>query len=100
MIPNEPNDLTLGVAAGIIGPSFPEGRWPMSDISGTNRRLRTPAAAAYIGLAASTLEKMRCRGDGPEFERAGARIVVYSLTSLEAFLAQRRARSTSEPTAA
>jgi hypothetical protein len=69
----------------------------MSDASGNHCRLRTPAAAAYIGLAASTLEKMRVRGDGPEFERAGTRIVVYSVEALERFLAKRRARSTSEP---
>jgi hypothetical protein len=68
----------------------------MSEVSGSNRRLRTPAAAAYIGLAASTLEKMRCRGDGPVFERAGTRIIVYSVEALEGFLAARRARSTSE----
>jgi len=72
----------------------------MSEISGTNRRMRTPAAAAYIGLAPSTLEKMRVTGTGPEFERAGSRIVVYSIESLESFLAERRARSTSEPNAA
>jgi hypothetical protein len=44
----------------------------------------------------STLEKWRCSGCGPEFERAGSRIVVYSISSLEAFLAARRATSTSE----
>ena len=65
-----------------------------------NRRLRTPAAAQYLAIAESTLEKWRVAGIGPEFERAGTRIVVYSVASLESFLAARRARSTSEPTAA
>jgi predicted DNA-binding transcriptional regulator AlpA len=59
-------------------------------------RLRTPEAAKYLGVGESTLEKWRCSGCGPEFERAGSRIVVYSISSLEAFLAARRASSTSE----
>ena len=33
--------------------------------------LRTPAAADYTGLAKSTLEKMRVRGDGCPFIRIG-----------------------------
>jgi hypothetical protein len=72
----------------------------MPEITGNNRRLRTPAAAAYIGLSPSTLEKMRVTGTGLVFERAGARVVVYSVEAFESFLAARRARSTSEPTAA
>jgi hypothetical protein len=60
------------------------------------RRYRTPEAAKYIGIAPSTLEKMRGTGDGPEFERVGKRAVVYSEEALEAYLAKRRARSTSE----
>jgi hypothetical protein len=59
-------------------------------------RLRTPAAAEYLGIAASTLEKMRCAGTGPVFEKVGEKAVVYSIEALEAYLAQRRIRSTSE----
>ena len=58
-------------------------------------RLRTPAAAHYLGIADSTLEKMRVSGTGPEFEIVG-KAVVYSIHALEEYLAQRRARSTSE----
>ena len=58
-------------------------------------RLRTPAAAHYLGIADSTLEKMRVSGTGPEFEVVG-KAVVYSIPALEEYLAQRRARSTSE----
>jgi hypothetical protein len=58
-------------------------------------RLRTPPAAEYLGIAASTLEKMRVSGTGPEFELVG-KAVVYSIPALEEYLAQRRARSTSE----
>jgi hypothetical protein len=31
------------------------------------RRVRTPDAARYVGLAKRTLEKMRLTGDGPRF---------------------------------
>jgi predicted DNA-binding transcriptional regulator AlpA len=58
-------------------------------------RLRTPAAAEYLGIADSTLEKMRVSGTGPEFENVG-KSVVYSVSALEEYLGQRRARSTSE----
>src|SRR3954454_23937810 len=60
------------------------------------RRLRTPEAAAYLGIGESTLEKWRCSGMGPVFERAGTRIVVYRVSDLDAFLAARRVTSTSE----
>jgi hypothetical protein len=59
-------------------------------------RLRTPEAAKYIGIADSTLEKMRVTGTGPEFEKPAAKVVVYSIPALEEYMAQRRARSTSE----
>jgi hypothetical protein len=63
----------------------------------TGRRLRTPEAAEYLGIAKSTLDKMRGKGTGPEFERPTARIVVYSIPALDAYLAATRATSTSAP---
>ena len=60
------------------------------------RYLRAPAAAEYLGLSTSTLAKMRLRGDGPAYSKAGPRIVVYDLADLEEFLATRRRFSTSE----
>ena len=36
-----------------------------------HRRLRTPAAADYLGYAGSTLEKKRLTGDGPPFINLG-----------------------------
>jgi hypothetical protein len=59
-------------------------------------RRRTPAAAEYLGIAESTLEKMRVAGTGPEFEIVGEKTVVYSEEALEDYLAKRRVRSTSE----
>ena len=60
------------------------------------RRLRAPDAAEYVGLAASTLAKMRLRGSGPTFLKAGPRVVVYDTRDLDAWLASRRRRSTSD----
>lgn len=59
-------------------------------------KLRAPAAAAYVGLSPSTLAKMRLRGDGPPYSKAGRRAVVYDVSDLEAWLASRRRTSTSD----
>jgi hypothetical protein len=68
--------------------------------SGTlHNRLRTPDAARYVGLAPSTLEKLRVIGGGPAYEKVGPRIVVYSIESLEAWLRARRRSSTSDASA-
>lgn len=50
------------------------------------RWLRTAAAAAHVGISASTLEKLRASGDGPRFSRAGARIVLYSIADLNSWI--------------
>jgi predicted DNA-binding transcriptional regulator AlpA len=62
------------------------------------RRLiyRTPDAAQYLGLSASTLEKMRLQGTGPRFTRLGTRAVGYLVEDLEAFAQIGRRRSTSD----
>ena len=62
----------------------------------TRRILRTPAAAEYVGLAESTMEKKRLTGDGPEFVRLGPRAVGYSQDALDAWLDAQRVKSTSE----
>jgi len=59
-------------------------------------KLRAPQAARYIGLSASTLAKMRLRGDGPPYAKAGPRVVVYDTRDLDAWLIQRKRRSTSD----
>jgi len=51
-------------------------------------RMRTTEAARYIGLAPSTLSRMRIRGDGPPYSK-GARIVVYDCRDLEEWLCAR-----------
>jgi predicted DNA-binding transcriptional regulator AlpA len=60
------------------------------------RILRTPDAARYLGLAASTLEKLRLTGGGPRFIRVGSRAVGYAIGDLDAFIDSRRRNSTSD----
>jgi predicted DNA-binding transcriptional regulator AlpA len=48
--------------------------------------LRTPAAAVYVGLSPSTLEKKRQTGDGPRFIRLGGWAVGYAVEDLDAWL--------------
>lgn len=59
-------------------------------------KLRAPDAATYVGLSPSTLAKMRLRGDGPVYSKAGPRIVIYDKLDLDAWLSAQRRRSTSE----
>ncbi len=61
------------------------------------RILRTPNAAAYVGLSASTLEKLRLTGDGPAFIRLGGRAVGYDIRDLDAWLDDQRAETESGP---
>jgi predicted DNA-binding transcriptional regulator AlpA len=61
------------------------------------RVLRTPEAAEYAGLSASTLEKLRLTGNGPAFQKAGPKIVVYYPDELDRWLSGQRRTSTSDP---
>lgn len=58
--------------------------------------LATPAAAGYLGLAVSTLNKWRCHGGGPVFVKLG-RAVRYRREDLDAFVENRSVSSTSQP---
>ena len=58
--------------------------------------IRVPDAAAYLNLSPSTLAKMRVRGDGPAYSKAGPRVVVYDVADLDAYLNGRKRFSTSE----
>ncbi len=59
------------------------------------KRFRTQAAADYLGLSKSTLEKMRVTGLGPVYSALG-RVVVYDVDELDAYVDARKRRSTSE----
>jgi predicted DNA-binding transcriptional regulator AlpA len=58
--------------------------------------LRTPQAAEYVGLSASTLEKFRLTGNGPPYLKSGPKIVVYRPEDLDAWLSASCRRSTSD----
>lgn len=59
----------------------------------------TAKAAELLGLARSTLEKMRVRGDGPPYIQLGRACAVrYSPAAVTAWAAARTRRSTSEAT--
>jgi hypothetical protein len=74
----------------------------MSKLSNSAARLDvpvyvpTPAAAARVGMAASTFEKLRCRGGGPPYLRLTPRRIVYAVDALDAWARARQFNSTSE----
>lgn len=65
----------------------------------TTLAVDTEGAAKHLGLAVSTLEKMRVYGDGPPFVKLG-RSVRYRVIDLEEYLAKRVVESTSQKVAA
>ena len=71
----------------------------MSTLNPPPRRLPVGAAAAYVGLAVSTMNKARCAGGGALFYKLGGR-VVYDVTDLDAWMASHRRASTSALAAA
>ncbi len=62
----------------------------------SNKKMRSPEAASYLRMAESTLAKLRCYGGGPRFAKVGPRLVIYDRADLDAYLADRMCRSTSE----
>ena len=60
------------------------------------RRLSVKEAAYHTGLSCSSLNKLRCTGQGPRFAKIGRR-VVYGVADLDAWLAKHLKTSTSEP---
>ena len=60
------------------------------------RYLKTPEAAARLGLSPRTLEKHRCYGTGPVYRKLGGRIV-YAIEELDAWAELGLRRSTSDP---
>jgi predicted DNA-binding transcriptional regulator AlpA len=58
------------------------------------RYLKTPDAAVYLGMGASTLERLRVQGSGPRFHKLGSKSVRYLVDDLDTWA--RPATSTSE----
>ncbi|HEY2774681.1 MAG TPA: helix-turn-helix domain-containing protein [Candidatus Binatia bacterium] len=59
--------------------------------------LTTRDVAALLGCRPQTLEKWRMTGDGPPFCVVGRGSIRYSPESVQAWLASRARRSTSDP---
>jgi hypothetical protein len=64
---------------------------PKKEVAVHRRNMRTADAAVYLGIAGSTLAKMRMRGDRPV-----PRVVVYDVADLDDWLEGRKRRSTSD----
>ena len=62
----------------------------------TNRVLRPPEAAKYIGLSTSTLAKRRLYGLPPVFLNLGGRAIGYAIDDLNSWLESCRRQSTSQ----
>lgn len=60
-----------------------------------SQRMSTRNAAAYVGLSARTLEKLRITGGGPLYLKPNRR-VIYDRDDLDAWLSGKRRRSTSD----
>ncbi len=57
--------------------------------------LRTKEAAERVGLAETTLEKLRCLGGGPPFFKVSSKRVMYDAGELDAWARSKRFASTS-----
>ena len=59
------------------------------------RRLSVKEASNYTGLSCSTLNKLRCSGQGPRFAKIGRR-VLYDIADLDSWIATHLKISTSD----
>ena len=50
---------------------------------------KTTEAARKLGVSKSTLEKWRITGEGPDWYRAGKKIVIYTDEAIEHYRVQR-----------
>jgi predicted DNA-binding transcriptional regulator AlpA len=60
------------------------------------RWLRVGPAAAHLGIGIGTLNKLRTYGGAPRYAKLGA-TVVYDPADLDAWAAERKVGSTSQP---
>lgn len=92
MTPKTPVEPVPGSA----GPHFPAAVRKRAQKDAPRRALRTAQAAAYLGVSASLLRKMRSRGpddplgQGPPFIKLSAALVVYEIDELDRWLDSRR----------
>lgn len=81
---------------GLPARSGKAGQEPGSGPPDGRRMLIAEDAAVYLGLGRQALAKMRLTGDSPPFFKVGRR-VLYDRDELDAWLATRKRRSTSDP---
>jgi len=79
-----------------ILPTYPE-KQPAIKLghAQTGQCLDTEGAAGYLSMSPATLETRRVRGGGPPFVKAG-RLVLYRISDLDAWVADRIRTSTSQ----
>lgn len=71
-----------------------------SGLSGVIAENMRPAKAAqYLGVSKSFLDQARVSGTGPKYAKISPTLVIYRRADLDAFLAARVVRSTSEAVA-
>lgn len=58
--------------------------------------LPTPAAAKFLGVHRSFLDRRRTEGGGPTYIRLSARKIVYARSVLDAWIADHQRTSTSD----
>ena len=58
-------------------------------------RMDTSQAATYVGLSASTINKLRLYGGGAPYSKIGSR-VIYSRADLDTWMSSHKRFSTSE----
>ena len=58
--------------------------------------MRPVQAARYLGVSKSFLDQARVTGTGPRYSKVSSTLVIYRRVDLDAFVAERVIRSTSE----
>ena len=67
-----------------------------TEAAASKRMFIAEDAATYLGVARQTLAKLRWSGDSPPYFKVGRR-VLYEKDDLDAWISQRKRRSTSDP---
>lgn len=80
------------LAQGAAAPASPRAALPRADLDQAGRAglLDVRAAAAFVGLSKSTLDKMRCFGTGPRYIKLTTAAVRYDPADLSDWIAARR----------
>ena len=75
---------------------WPNPQVPLAETLQALAKVKELGLARYIGLSASTLAKMRCRGDGPNYVKLGLGAIGYRIADLNAYTQSRIRRAVKE----